>query len=91
MARRLFLERRTYRRNRLQDAARLLPILGAVLFFAPIFIRDTGAAPAGSDGSDLSQWLIYFFVIWIGLIVITAFVSWSLTSGAPSDPTTDEG
>ena len=76
MARRLFLERRTYRQNRLQDAARLLPILGMVLGFAPVFIRGDATL---LGGDDLSNWLVYYFVIWIGLIVLTAFVSWSLT------------
>ncbi|WP_439137643.1 hypothetical protein [Roseicyclus sp.] len=76
MARRLFLERRTYRQNRLQDAARLLPVLGMVLSFAPVFIRGEATL---LGGADLSNWLVYYFVIWIGLIVLTAFVSWSLT------------
>jgi hypothetical protein len=82
MARRLFLERRTYRRNRLQDAARLLPVLGAVLIFAPIFIRDTAALPGDGVPSDLTQWLIYYFVVWIGLIAISAALSRALTQGA---------
>ena len=54
MNRRLFLERRTYRRNRLQDAARLAPILGVLLFFGPVFIltSDTGV------GGSTSGWLV---------------------------------
>jgi hypothetical protein len=78
MARRLFLERRTYRQNRLQDAARLLPVLGLVLVFAPVFIRGDAAL---MGGADLSNWLVYYFVVWIGLIVLTAFVSRALTRG----------
>jgi len=91
MARRLFLERRTYRRNRLQDAARLLPILGAALIFAPIFLRDTAeATETVAPPSDLSQWLIYYFVIWIGLIALTALVSRSLTGGLDDRAEADE-
>lgn len=72
MARRLFLERRTYRRNRLQDAARLLPVLGAILFFGPVFITDdAGAEP----GTSLAGWLVYCFVVWLGLIALTFYVS----------------
>lgn len=78
MARRLFLERRTYRQNRLQDAARLLPVLGLLLVFAPVFIRGDTAL---LGGANLSNWLVYYFVVWIGLIVLTGFVSWSLTRG----------
>jgi hypothetical protein len=77
MARRMFLERRTYRQNRLQDAARLLPVLAVVMFFAPIFIR--GDAEAG--GPALSSWLVYYFAVWLGLIGLTAFVSLALTRG----------
>lgn len=87
MARRLFLERRTYRQARLQDAARLLPVLGLVLVFAPIFIRgDTQDA-----GLRMSGWLVYYFIIWIGLIVLTGFVSRALTRIdrlAPAQPDT---
>jgi hypothetical protein len=50
MARRVFLERRTYRKNRLQDAARLLPVLGMILFFGPVFISEDGGAEARARG-----------------------------------------
>ena len=78
--RRLFLERRTYRLSRLQDAARLLPILGLILIFGPIFISDDTEAVGALGGR-----LIYFFAIWLVLIVLTAVVSRALMSGAPSD------
>jgi hypothetical protein len=88
MARRLFLERRTYRQNRLQDAARLLPVLGLVLVFAPVFIRGD-ASEAGAP--VLANWLVYYFAVWVGLIALTAFVSRALTrsgrtDGLPSPP-----
>ena len=87
MARRLFLERRTYRQARLQDAARLLPVLGLVLFFGPSFIR--GDAPASEE--PLSGWLIYYFSVWLGLIVVAGFLSRALmrsdrSDAAPTDP-----
>jgi hypothetical protein len=80
MARRLFLERRTYRQNRLQDAARLLPVLGLMLVFAPIFIRGE---PAEGE-TQLSGWLVYYFTVWVGLIGLTAFVSRALMRGEAS-------
>lgn len=101
MARRLFLERRTYRQNRLQDAARLLPVLGLVLILAPTFIR--GEAVPEADGPRLSSWLVYYFIVWIGLIAVTAFVSRALVRSeaavpgdpadlaAPADPDPDAG
>lgn len=86
MARRLFLERRTYRQNRLQDAARLLPVLALVLFFAPIFI----AGDAGGGGHDLSTWLVYYFAVWLALIALTALVSLALTrAGGGASPSGD--
>jgi len=85
MSRRLFLERRTYRRNRLQDAARLLPILGVVLIFAPIFIRGTDAVPGESAGPGLGNWLVYYFVVWLGLIALTALVSRALVRVGASE------
>lgn len=84
MARRLFLERRTYRQNRLQDAARLLPFLGAILIFGPIFIRDNGA-----DAPTLATTLVYYFAVWFGLIGLTALVNLALIRTAPGD--TEDG
>lgn len=84
MARRLFLERRTYRRHRLQDAARLLPFLGAILIFGPIFIREDDAG-----GPTLAGALVYYFVIWFGLIVLTGVVSRALVATAPDDTDTN--
>jgi len=96
MARRPFLERQTYRRNRLQDAARLLPVLGAVLIFSPLFIRGTDTiAPDGAEGTGTPEWLVYYFVIWLGLIVLTAAVSGALmrsdNSDTPPGQTTPDG
>lgn len=83
MARRIFLERRTYRKNRLQDAARLLPVLGMILFFGPVFItEDSGSESAPS----LAMWLVYCFVVWLVLIVVTALVSRALKDAPAGDP-----
>jgi len=80
MARRLLLERRTYRRARLQDAARLLPILGLILIFGPIFIR-------ADRGTHLGTGLVYYLAIWLALIILAALISRAL---ARMDPGTDE-
>jgi len=80
MARRLFLERRTYRRHRLEDAARLLPVLGLILIFGPTFIRN-------DDAGNLAGGLVYFIAIWLGLIILTAFVSHALRRVSPPTET----
>ena len=74
MSRRLFLERRTYRRNRLQDAARLAPVLGAFLFFGPVFIltSDTGV------GGGTAGWMVYFLGVWFGLVILSAALSYAI-------------
>ncbi|MXQ06764.1 hypothetical protein GQ651_02780 [Alphaproteobacteria bacterium GH1-50] len=62
----LFLARQSYRRRRLGDAARVLPILGAVLLLLPILWADTARTSGG---------LVYIFATWAILIVIVAVVS----------------
>ncbi|MBL4627922.1 MAG: hypothetical protein JKY00_07780 [Roseicyclus sp.] len=84
MARRLFLERRTYRQSRLRDAARLLPILGVILIFGPIFIRDDGGGAPTLAGE-----LVYYFAIWLGLIALSALMSRAMIGAASPDPKPD--
>ncbi len=85
MNRRLFLERRTYRRNRLQDAARLIPVLGAFLFFGPVFILTSNTGVGGES----SDWLVYFLVVWLGLIILSAVLSVALDRIIPPKPRED--
>ena len=73
--RRLFLERRTYRRHRLQDAARLVPVFGALLFFGPVIILTSQS----TAGAETSVWAVYFFTVWAGLIVLSAVLSRALS------------
>lgn len=95
MARRLFLERRTYRQNRLQDAARLLPILGLILIFGPIFIRDEGEgailASSVAGAPTLAGQLVYYFAIWLGLIALTALVSRALIGASAPEQDAEDG
>lgn len=65
----LFLARQSYRRRRLEDAARLLPVLGVFLFLLPLLAPDVGTAAQG----------LYLFAAWFGLIVATAVISRGLT------------
>jgi hypothetical protein len=75
----LFLARGSYRRRRLQDAARLLPWFGAFLFALPLLWTD-GQTTLG---------LIYLFCAWIVLIGLTFLLSRRL-SGA-GEPGEDPG
>lgn len=66
----VFLERETYRRRRLMDAARLLPLLGVLLFLLPLLWPQSqaeGVEPGG--GVAMSDAIIYIFSVWVALIV----------------------
>ena len=65
----VFLARRSYRRRRLADAARLLPIAGAVLFCIPLLWRGADGA-IGTNGV-----MFYIFGLWIALAVISGVIS----------------
>ena len=56
----LFLARAVYRRRRLRDAARLLPVLGLLLLLLPALGRSEG----GRVGD-----VVFLFGVWAGLIL----------------------
>ncbi|MBP9049213.1 MAG: hypothetical protein IT543_14590 [Tabrizicola sp.] len=79
----LFLARAPYRRRRLRDAARLLPVLGMFLLLLPLLW-----AP-GSRMSLSSGDVIYFFSVWLGLIGLAAAFAPGLRSGEGVDEEED--
>lgn len=58
----LFVERQTYRRRRIVDAARALPLLGLLLWWVPLL----WALP--TQPVSASTALIYVFAVWFGLV-----------------------
>jgi len=62
----LFLARASYRRRRLRDAARLLPIVGLGLLLLPLFLLT------GTRDHLAARDVIYLFCVWLGMIVIAA-------------------
>lgn len=76
----VYLERRTYRRRRMMDAARLLPIVGVLLFLVPLLWAPDPAQPAAT-----SRGVIYIFAIWAVLILVSAVLSRFLARAEP-DP-----
>lgn len=62
----LFLERQTYRRRRLIDAVKLVPVLGLVVFVLPLLWSGTGSTSRG---------LLYLFIGWGALIILMAILS----------------
>ena len=64
-------QRRTLRRARIIDAARLLPFLGVLLFLLPDLALSAGP---GSEGAT-APWLVYLFLAWAVLVVLAIWLS----------------
>ena len=64
----LFLARRSYRRRRMMDAVRMLPVLGMVLFMLPSLWL-----PGETPRPDTGRGGLYIFAVWAGLVVGLAF------------------
>ncbi len=79
----LFLARAPYRRRRLRDAARLLPVLGLFLLLLPLLW-----APDGQMSLSASD-VVYFFAIWLVLIAFAAAFAPGLRGGAAADEDED--
>ncbi len=87
----LFLERRSYRQRRLMDAARLLPVLAALLWLVPLLWPRSAAQAeaAGAATVTSSSAILYIFGVWT-LLAVIAFVL-SLTMDIKPDTPTDRG
>lgn len=71
----LFLAPASYRRRRLADASRLLPVLGIILLFLPLMWTET------SDLRLTSGHVIYFFGVWFFLVLLAAAFAPGLQAG----------
>ena len=76
----VFLERRSYRRRRMMDALRILPIVGVLLWLLPLFWPPPGAGPDGPTPIAMSDAIIYVFGVWIALILAALALWWALRS-----------
>lgn len=66
----VFVERRSYRRRRVIDAIRLLPVVGALLWMVPLLWRDDD-----TGGVTMSDAIIYIFGVWLVLVLVTAILA----------------
>ncbi|WP_417806833.1 hypothetical protein [Thioclava sp.] len=82
----LFLARRSYRRRRLMDAARLLPVLGMVLFALPGLWH-----PAETPTPDTGRGGLYLFAVWIGLIFAAFLIARGLGPVLDAEELPEEG
>jgi hypothetical protein len=79
----LFLARAPYRRRRLRDAARLLPVLGAFLLVLPLLWAPEAQVSLSSGD------VVYFFTVWLGLIGLAAAFAPGLRGGDGADEEED--
>ena len=70
----LFLARSLYRKRRLSDAAKLLPMFGAVLLLLPLLWVHQSAPERSSIATN---W-VYLFIVWSFLILAAACLAKSL-------------
>ncbi|HQU66660.1 MAG TPA: hypothetical protein PLI43_00520 [Albidovulum sp.] len=73
----VFLARKSYRRRRMTDAARLLPIVGVFLILLPILWQ-----PASTPAPDTGYGVAYLFIVWTLLIIAARVISHFVASEA---------
>lgn len=77
----VFLERRSYRRRRMMDAVRILPVVGVLLWMLPLFWPTDSDGPVSADTMAMSDAVIYVFVVWLLLIAAGTALWWVLRRG----------
>ena len=75
-----FVERRAYRRRRMVDAARLLPIAGAALICLPLLWRGVEG-----EAAKTTHVMLFLFLLWGGLAIVSALISAFLGPAADSE------
>ncbi len=75
-----FLEQEGYRRRRLYDVARAVPVLAAVLFSIPLLWPRGEQSPHGTADAA-----VYLFFIWAVMIAVTGALSRALGRSAQSE------
>lgn len=79
----LFLERASYRRRRIMDAARLLPVAGFLLILLPVLWARSG-------GDGIAGEAIYLFLLWGALVLAAAALAGPLRRALSLDDTASD-
>jgi membrane protein implicated in regulation of membrane protease activity len=82
----LFLARESFRRRRVMDAARLLPLLGVFLLLLPM-----AWGLAGTTGTATAHEAIYVFVVWLALILAAFLLARRLRRDVDGPEDGDDG
>ena len=82
----LFLERETYRRRRIMDGARILPVAGFVLILLPVLWTRGGdpGTPTGPATGTAAE-AVYLFALWLVLILVAALLARPLRAAIRRD------
>ena len=78
----VFLERDSYRRRRLTDAIRLLPMLGLIVFMVPLLWPVQDGDTAGLSTSVALRFLFFGWILLAGL----GFILWLKSRPASNEP-----
>lgn len=78
----IFLERAAYRRRRLRDAARLLPVVTIVALMVPVWLAPR--ALSGAAG------MVVLFTLWLLVILASGLLHRRLGRSRRSKDNTDE-
>ncbi len=87
----VFLERHSYRRRRLTDVARLLPLLGVLLLLVPLMwmgADDPDVVSGAVTALPMSKAIIYVFAVWAALILGAALFGVAARRWGEDDPRT---
>jgi hypothetical protein len=74
----VFFERKTYRRRRMADGARVLPVVGAILFCLPL-------SWSSDETSSTASVMLYLFLIWV-LLCLASFLFARFLADSPEPP-----
>ncbi|MFT5649614.1 MAG: hypothetical protein ACJAXK_002133 [Yoonia sp.] len=69
-----FVAKDTYRKRRMRDLARAVPVIGVVLLGIPLL---------WSDAALNSSAIVYIFVVWVLLILLAAAISRVVSNDPP--------
>ncbi|SFL39264.1 hypothetical protein [Shimia haliotis] len=73
---RVFLERQNYRRRRLIDFIRMVPVFGAILWAVPLlWSTEEGRQVATSDA------IVFIFFVWFALVGVGCVLARALRDG----------
>ena len=78
----IFLERGAYRRRRLKDAARLLPIVTLILRLGPVWLAPAPLSGAGGP--------VGLFSLWLAVVIASRLLHRRLSRASPEEARGDE-